>query len=413
MERAIQLAVSNNFNIKIASNNIERAEKQHHRGNAGMLPTVSSSANLFNRGIGIVERTSRLGGVEVINPATSRSFSYGVGVDQTLFDGFAMFQTYERLEELVGFQSLKKQEEVENVISQVITSYYDLLLAQNAVKTQKETITLSAERVALASKRVKLGSATRLDLLNAKVDLANDSTSLLETQRSLRQSKAYLDYLLSLPVGQTQKSYVDTVILNKAFLSSLEPKHTAANVLLKQSQKNEIITELDYKLYKAAKLPKLFLSLDFNHSKSITDYGLANRSVSDQISVGITASYTIFQGFQRDIQMQTSKIDHLNQQLQSKEIESRIQRDFVTSQENFRIRLQQFKLEEKNLSLYEENYERSKQSYEYGKITPSQLREAQLNLFQSKRRLYESMLSAKREEVELLRLTGRLLSFSQ
>ena len=412
LERAIQLAVSNNFNIKIASNNIERAEKQHHIGNAGMLPTVSSSATLFNRGVGIVEQT-RQGFTDVINPATTRNFRYGLGVDQTIFDGLAMFRTYNRLAELVDFQSLKKQEEVENVISQVITSYYDLLLAQNAVKTQEETITLSAERVALASKRVKLGSATRLDLLNAQVDLANDSTSLLETQRSLRQSKAYLDYLLSLPTGQTQKSYADTVILNKGFLSSLEPRHTTANVLLKQSQKNEVITELDYKLYKAAKLPKLYLSLDFNHSKSQSDYGFANKSVSDQFSFGITASYTIFQGFQRDIQMQTAKIDQLNQQLQSDEIASRIQRDFVTSQENFRIRVQQFELEEKNLSLYQENYERSKQAYEYGKITPSQLREAQLNLFQSKRRLYESMVSAKREEVELLRLTGRLLSFSQ
>jgi len=412
LEQSIQLAIENNFNIKIVSNDLNKAKKQHHIGNAGMLPSISSSATFFDLGTGRVEQNS-VGQTDVIKPAKTRSFNYSVNASQTLFDGLAMFKAYDRLGELVDFQSLKKREEVENVVTQVISLYYNVLVQDNLVKTTLEAVSLSAQRLELASKRLETGAGLRLDVLNAKVDLASDSSALLESQRAMNESKLFLNYLLGLPKGQTEKEFMDSVILNPYILNELTEKEISSNVLIKQSLKNEKVTELDYQLFQAAKLPEIYLSGRFSHSNSQRDFGFASKTVSDLFSLDLTASYTLFQGFQRNIQIQTAKIDYLNQQLQTQELELRIGKDFKTSKQNLKTRLSQYELERNNLGVFQENYERSKKSYEYGKITTTQLREAQLNLIQAKRRLFEAKINAKLEEVELLRLSGMLLSDEQ
>ena len=411
LKQAIDIAIEQNFNIKIAQNNIEKAKVQHHIGNAGILPTVSASSTLANKSFGRVEQNTERG--ETIFPnAKSNRFAYSITATQTLFDGKAMFYTYDKLGKLAEIQDLQKAENVENVITQVISSYLDLLKGQNTILTLQEAILLSQERLEIATKKVKAGAATKIEVLNAKVDLANDSSSLIETQRIIGQSKHYLNYLLGLPTNQSQKVYQDKIIIHDNLINNNDYNSIATNVLIKKANKNEAITQLDYQLYKAAKLPKLYISGSFNHSKSISDYGFANKSISDQIAFSLTASYTIFQGFQRNIQLQTAKIDQINQQIVSKDIRANISRDLVIAKDNFKSRLNQLKLEQNNLETFNENYRRSKQLYEFGKVSSIQIREAQLNLINAKKRLFDAVVNTKLEEIEILRLTGNLLSVS-
>src|SRR5690606_23725796 len=98
-EEAVKIALENNYQIRIASNELEIDRASATVGNAGMLPTVGASATSNNS----IQNTSqvRAGGERVKQDnARNNSLNYGVALDWTIFDGFSMFARYDQLQEL-------------------------------------------------------------------------------------------------------------------------------------------------------------------------------------------------------------------------------------------------------------------------------------------------------------------------
>src|SRR6187399_565676 len=90
LEDAVKIALENNFDIKIASNNYRIDEANATAGNAGMLPNVNASVvnnnNLLN-----TTQTQADGVTKSLNNAKNLSLNYGVNLDWTVFDGLRMF----------------------------------------------------------------------------------------------------------------------------------------------------------------------------------------------------------------------------------------------------------------------------------------------------------------------------------
>ena len=110
LEEAVQKAIDNNYNIKIASNSIERAKKQYNIGNADMLPTLGVSGST-SKTFGSTKRTVNELTTDIDKDESNSRYS--IRGDQKLFDGLAMFKTYERFGKAVELQSLSKQQRKE------------------------------------------------------------------------------------------------------------------------------------------------------------------------------------------------------------------------------------------------------------------------------------------------------------
>ena len=104
LNEAVQIALENNFEIRLASNNLGIDSLSVSPGFAGMLPRVYASASTNNS----TQYSSqvRADGTEIeLDGAKNINKSYGVGLDWTIFDGLSMFARYDRLKEL---QKLEK-----------------------------------------------------------------------------------------------------------------------------------------------------------------------------------------------------------------------------------------------------------------------------------------------------------------
>src|SRR5690606_29751472 len=96
LEDALKMALENNYDIKIATNNSKIDATNNSLARAGMLPTLN--ANLTNsNSILDTKQTQADGTVREVDGAKNMNLSYGVGLDWTIFDGLSMFARKEQL----------------------------------------------------------------------------------------------------------------------------------------------------------------------------------------------------------------------------------------------------------------------------------------------------------------------------
>ena len=178
LESAVKLALENNYEIKIASNNSLIATTNLAIGNAGMLPTVAATITTNNR-IQNSSQTLQSGVVNALDNAKNNSLNYGVNLDWTVFDGFKMFARLDQLKELQKLGETQLKQTLLAKISALTTTYFDLVQQQQQLKALDSTIVISNQRLELAQNRFVIGKASKLEVLNAQVDLNTDQVALL------------------------------------------------------------------------------------------------------------------------------------------------------------------------------------------------------------------------------------------
>jgi len=129
IENALKIALENNFEIKMASNNLTIDKTNVAKGNAGMLPKVTATLVDANS-VQNSSQTRQDGTVNALDNAKNNSLNYGVGLDWTVFDGFKMFAKLDQLKELQKLGEAQLKRTIILKISAVNAVYYDLVQQQ-------------------------------------------------------------------------------------------------------------------------------------------------------------------------------------------------------------------------------------------------------------------------------------------
>jgi len=97
-EKAVALALENNYDIKLANNGLEVAENNKHVLNSGFLPNLTGNAGAaFN--LDNTEAEFANGGVTSLNGAESSRYNASLNLNYVLFDGLGRRYNYKRLKE--------------------------------------------------------------------------------------------------------------------------------------------------------------------------------------------------------------------------------------------------------------------------------------------------------------------------
>ena len=185
LEKAIQYAIDNSNNIKIAKNDLIINDNNTSLGSAGLLPSIIITSG-YNSSVSNSELKLNsfldFGGESMneinANNATSASFSSSLGINYTLFNGFSGVYTLKKFKYLDNLSKQNLQLEIENKIIEVVIKYYDFLNKKNLLNLLKETYLISSDRYERAFERSKYGLGSNLDLLNAEIDLNTDLINL-------------------------------------------------------------------------------------------------------------------------------------------------------------------------------------------------------------------------------------------
>ena len=128
LEDALRQAEAQNYDIRLAVNDVAIARADYSMGNAGFLPTVNASAG-YNGTISSTDQSFLSGQTNEVNGALTTRTSAGVNMSWSLFEGLGRNATLDRLR-----QEFEQQEQTafstrETVIADVTVLYYDLVPA--------------------------------------------------------------------------------------------------------------------------------------------------------------------------------------------------------------------------------------------------------------------------------------------
>lgn len=407
LEDAVKIALENNFDIKLAANDLKIAEANSSAGNAGMLPNISATITNSNS-IQNITQTQADGSQKSLNGAKNLSLNYGVGLDWTVFDGMKMFAKREQLKVLQkqGEATLKMM--IFSKISDVYTTYYDLVQQQQQLAALDTAIVISRQRLTTAQNRYTIGKASKLEVLNAQVDLNTDTSSQLKQLETYQNTKIKLNEILARDI-ETKFKVSNDISVDKLLsfnelkeLSEKQNPQLQAQILAKNS------AELQLKQVKAGRYPTVKINSGYNFSHTEASLGFVTQSQGRGLVYGFSAAVPIFNGFYQSRNEKIAKI-----QVNTADIELQQQKTALASQlgsafQSYQTNLQLVTVEEKNVAIAKENLDITLAKFKIGTITPIEYRTAQLNYVNAVVRYSNAQFQTKLNEISLKSLAGSL-----
>lgn len=408
-QAAVDIALENNYDIKIAEGNVESAENSASIYNSGFLPTISANGGAnYNVNDNIVEYQD--GSSQDVRGAQTYSFTGGVAINYTVFDGLGRKYNYERLRENYNLTELEARRVIENSILNIFAVYYDVARLTQNVNSQKETIDISRRRLQRAQYGYDYGQNTQLDVLNAEVDYNNDSITFLNLRLELENVKRDLNVLLGREVSIN--FVVDTTIryMDGLYREELMDHALLQNVTILQNEGLLRSTEYDVKVNRSSLIPNLGLRASYNYNDRFND---PTSFFKHQTSLGPTLNanltWNIFDGGTTKVRMQNARIAVQNQEVAKLQNEQILRRNVENAWAFYDNALFVLEAEKKNLRTNQLNFERTAEQQKLGLITSIEFRQAQLNLLNAQVNYNQAKYSAKTAELALLQISGDLM----
>jgi outer membrane protein TolC len=417
-KEALEIALENNFGIKIANNNLEVAKNNAGIYNSGYLPTaaLNSGADYRNNNQKIIFTDPQTGNdaARVGTGVVTKSYNASLGLNYTIFDGLGRKYNYQQLKETYNLTALQAKETIENTYLQLFTVYFQIARLSENTLNLEEALTISKRRLKRANYQYDYGQSTKLEVLNAEVDINNDSILVINAKQQLSNAKRGLNVILG--IEKDVKYQVETAVdFNKLMnFEALQQKTTVNNTALKQNQKNIAISEFNIKINKANYLPSLNFSTSYGFNRTenenlVNPFG-ARLITSDGLNAGLNLSWNIFDGGGTKTRVANAKIALENEQILLEQQKVTIQNSLKNTWENYRNQLFILKAQEKNVQTTQNNFDRTQENYKLGQVTSIAFRQAQINLVNSKTAANNAKFDAKLIELQLLQVSGDILN---
>ena len=407
VEDAVKIALENNYEIKIASNDLKIDQQNVSLANAGILPTLNAVVT-ENSSILDTKQTQQDGSIRELDGAKNMNLSYGVALNWTIFDGFRMFARYDQLKELEKLGDAEMKLAIFTKVSDVISTYYDLVQQKQQLQALDTAIVISDLRVTTADNRYKIGKAAKLEVLNAQVDINTDTTNLLRQKELYANTKILLNQLLAREVNTPFDVEGEFKIDESLLLPELIALAEKQNPQLQAQIITKRITELQLKQVKSSRLPIISISSGYNFTNSESSLGFARQSNGQGLTYGFNASMPIFNGGLQNRNEKIAKIQVENSNILVEQQTQLLYSQLASAYQTYLTNLQLTKLEAKNEEIARENLDITLAKYKIGTIAPLEFREAQLNYVNAKVRNSNAQYQAKVSEINLKELAGNL-----
>lgn len=411
LESAIELGLKNHYSIQVSKKKEIQAQNDNTLGNAGFLPTITGTATKNYTVSGIDQEF--FGGLRaplVQSGVNSNSANAGVNMAWTLYDGKGMFILRDRFVELQKLGAKQTETTVENLIALISTSYYEIIRQNLRVNNFRKGLEISNDRLKLAKDRYEVGQGSKVDYYSAQVDFNEDKAALLAQEQSLMNTKIGFNTLLVRDHLTDVTISTGIELFPKINLEELKAQALQQNPTLISAILAKKVAEYDIKNLKSQQFPQIDLLAGYNLNsvKNGAGFGVEKGS-SDVLNYGLRATINIFDGSNQKRRIQNAKINAEIAELQIEDLKNNLLSSIEKAFVSYENALNLISLETENYAIAKQNIDIAFDRFKVGIATSYELREVQRNAVAAETRLIEAKFSAKAAEIELIRLSGKII----
>jgi outer membrane protein len=404
---AVDIALKNSMNLRIAKNGVDIASINNSYGVAGGLPVVSATVSDDAQVTSINQEYSDHTKDAKQSGVPSNLFSGGVSASILLYNGQRVTNTKKMLE---VEESQSKQElgsRAMGVIYNVMMNYYDIVRQQAYAKTLEISIEASRQKLDIVKKQQSVGMANNADLFQSQVDLNNQIHNLEAQQLVIDQDKTDLLTLLTL---KPDSSIVisDTIVVDSNMRLNNILDALSSNPDLVFAGQQISVNQFIVKEVSAQRYPALSFGAGYNLSRTqyAAGFTLLNQVVGP--FVGFTLNVPIFNGSVYKKQQQIAGINVKNANLVKDSLVLNYTANAVKTWQAYTNNLQQLNLAKENFDLSLKLLDLVIQRFQYRQATIVDVKNAQESFENAGFLLTNISFAAKAAEISLKRLANQL-----
>lgn len=406
-EEAVRLALENNYDIRLSRADAEIAQLNNTKANAGMLPVVNLVAS-ENFTLSSFQQKLANGTEFKDFGAPFNSANAGVQLSWTLFDGRRMYIAKKRLEELEALGKLNLQNTVQTTTAAVLGAYYDIVRSRLQERAIAEVITLNEERLRIAEARLAAGFAAQTDALQARIDLNQRRSDLLNQQTATDAAKRALNRLLVRPpetLFDVDENLVNTYTPDR---NALLEKILDQNPTLVSLQKNADVAALIVDENRTLNKPRITGIGQFNALRSDNGSGFQLNNTQAGLTVGAGLVLPLYTGGNLKRQIDVAQVQARQATLRVEAQRIALQAELDDQIAFFKTQQQVLGLEEDNVKNARENLNVSTERFRLGQTNALEVQTAQNSLEQALARRNLVQYNLKSSEIQLRLLAGEL-----
>ncbi len=404
---AVNIALKNSLDIQLANNRITADSIYNNYGYAGGMPLVTASV-ADNEQVTSVNQKLNTGATIQRNNAAANNLSANITGSILLYNGGRVVATKKRLASLQAQSKELLNSQVQNILSDVMIAYYDIVRQQNYIKTIDLSIDASNKQLEIVKVRQMAGLANNADLFQAQIDLNVLQQSKLAQELIISQAKTELLRLLSL---KPDSSIIiqDTIIVDKSLTLETALGSLSKNADIRAAEVQIRINELIVKETAATRYPSVRATTGYAFSRNQAAAGQLLLNQNYGPTVGVSLAIPIYNGSIFRRQQKVASINVQNATIQ-KEI---LMRDYnaqaVKQYQSYTSTINQLDSALQNYKLSKQLLDLALLRFQYKQATIVEIKNAQQSFEESGFRLVNLNFAAKSAEIELKRL-GNVLT---
>ncbi len=405
---AVRIALRKNYDVQLMRQDSLLARNLGSGSITNFLPrvnvqgSVSSGSNNIDQVLADGRRLARDG-------ATVSNMNANAVLSWTLFDGFRMFASADRLRALEAEGLARVQAGMLTVVADVITTYNGLVANQQFLATVDSALQLAEERFLVEQQRYNVGATSGVQLSQARIDLNSQRALRIQMAADVQNASSALLTLL----GEQPQSLVLADTTNLAlFVPDLSVLTDSASTL------NPDVVALQHSLEAAsahiaearsAFLPTLSVSAgyQYNRTKQGAGFILENQAVG--WNLGAQLQWNIFNGFSDQLARERALVLAERSRIEGDALRNQLTGQLHRTYLRYTTAAELRAIEQQSYGEAMKNATIALERLRIGTIDGLEVRQAFLSLLtigeSIARRTYEQRLAA----TELLRLSGLLL----
>lgn len=408
LKDAISIALENNYDIRLAKSDAEISGNNYSVGNAGFLPNLNVSASQ-TKTVSNTKQEYSSGQLVDKTSSASNNTNASATLSWTIFDGLKMFISLSKLKELKEIGEIKLRSQVETSVADIIKYYYDIVRQKHNYNVSLESVAISEQRLKITEEKFSVGSASKLEVLSAKVDLNTDRSNLLNQEVVLNGFKVSLNTLLGRKTSEEFDVDDHFEMLAGLEYNNLLEDAYKNNVDVLQSEKAKSVSSYDVGIYRAEYMPRFTLSSGYTYSNAVSDAGFFKSNKTYGYNYGLTFSWNLFNGFGTTLLYQNSLINLDKSEIKLQQTKAVVESNLIIAYKNYEKNNEILSLETENVSVAKENLDLAIEQIRLGSISPIEFRDVQKNYITAQSRLSTAQFNAKVSERDLLKQSGRLV----
>lgn len=429
LDKAIEIALSENPTVKVADKEIEKRKYAKKGAYAALFPQIDFGADYgrmikkqvmymdFDLGAlgGAPGGTEMPGGMDM----SSMEDGMEVGRDNNWTFGFTagMPLINAALWKSLSISGIDVELAIEearsskiDMLNQVRKSFYAVLLAKDSYDVFKGSYDNAMQNYADVKKKFDQGLVAEYDLIRADVAVRNAEPNMLQAENALVLAQWQLKALMGIDLEQAiscEGSLTD--FQRELYADYLETDTTLFdNTSLRQLeiQGRQLSTKLQ--MEKFDYLPTLSLSGSYQWNAMNNDFKFNNYRWNPYSMVGIKLTIPVFSGGSRlnKVRQTRVSIDQLN--LQKENMTRNLQLTVKQSLDNMATCVKRFDAAQKGVKQAEKGYVIAQKRYETGAGTLLELNDSELALTQSKLNFNQAIYDYMVAKSELEKVLGRV-----